>query len=75
MIERKHCLGCRDDYYNGANAPSGCWSRDSAKLKTRFRLSIHTPCSQKSGYQRMKVPDCKRQQGYVFFDRIPENAR
>ena len=30
--ERAMCSGCRDDYYNTANAPEGCWMFKSAKV-------------------------------------------
>lgn len=39
MIDRKHCLGCRQDFYNGNN-PYGiqvCWHREGAKFD-QYRL-------------------------------------
>jgi len=45
MLDRKHCAGCRDDFYNGNN-PYGvevCWHRKDAKLVKKLDVHIDAP--------------------------------
>jgi hypothetical protein len=76
METTKHCPGCRNDFYNGNNelGVKRCWSLKDAKLVTRFRLSINTPMSQKSGYVKTRVPDCYHENGFVYLNEIPNYA-
>jgi hypothetical protein len=77
MKTAKHCSGCRDDFYNGKN-PQGvevCWSLKGAKLVTRYRLHINTPCNHRAGYHKARVPTCYHERGYVYVDAIPEFAK
>lgn len=71
------CAGCRNDFYNGNN-PLGvqrCWSVESASIIPRFRLSVNTPMDRKSGYEKLKRPNCYRQDGFVFLEAIPNYAK
>ena len=71
------CSGCRDNFYNGNN-PIGvreCWMYKSATIKTRYRLSVHTPMDQKSGYVKTTGLKCFNEKGYVFLDKIPHYAK
>lgn len=77
MSDKKYCIGCEDNFYNGNN-PYGvkeCWSLKTAKVKTRFRLSIHTPMNQKSGYVKRKTHSCFHEKGYVHLSEIPDYAK
>lgn len=64
--QKKHCQGCRNDFYNGNNdlGISECWSFPSAKLIKRKRVHINhvPPWNQNAEY----YPDCYRQAQYVF---------
>ena len=65
MIDRKHCNGCRNDYYNDGNGLDGtCWSRKDAVLVLRKKVHIDQvpPWTQKP----QKFPDCYTAQRYVM---------
>lgn len=71
MMDKTHCEGCRDDFYNhtnmGANMVDGkpqCWSLKEAKLILRKRVHIDQvlPWTQKPE----KMPDCYHAPRYVF---------
>ncbi len=78
MIDRKHCHGCRNDFYNceGANLAPGrrCWSMDTAKLVRRFRIHRDMPTVSPGAFVEVKVPSCFHATGWVFFDALPANA-
>ena len=77
-MEKKHCNGCRDDFYNGNNPlkVASCWSFDKKKkLVTKFKLSVHTPMNIKGAYIKSKVPPCYHRDGFVFLDQIPNYAK
>jgi hypothetical protein len=71
------CAGCRDDFYNGKNdiGVQRCWLLDKARMSTRFRLHVDTPMNQRSGYAKVKTPNCYRQARFMFIDKIPDYAR
>ena len=65
-MDKKHCIGCNDNFYNGNN-PYGiqvCWALDRAKLIMRKRVGLNDrpPWTRKPE----KLPDCYREKGYVF---------
>jgi len=66
MIDRKHCIGCHDNYYN-CQATSGssdgmCWSRKTGKMVWRIPVGYweNPPYLNK---KKVKVPDCWHGQG------------
>lgn len=68
MIDKKHCSGCYNDWYNynkGFNDSPGCWSRKNAKLVSRVLVHIDAmpPYSRKT----KKVPSCWRGQRTVAY--------
>jgi hypothetical protein len=74
---KRDCGGCRDNFYNGNN-PYGvkeCWMLKDAEIVARYRLSKHTPMSQRSGYVKVRAPNCYQEQGYVHLKAIPEYAK
>jgi hypothetical protein len=76
-MNKKHCHGCRDDFYNGHN-PYGveeCWMLKDAKLVTKFELSTATPMNIRSAYTKLKRPNCYNSKGYVYLDTIPGYAK
>ncbi len=66
MMDRKHCVGCRQDFYNGNNdlGVQECWRLKTAKIIWRKRVSMsqRPPWKQKA----IRKPDCYWQAGYVF---------
>lgn len=66
MMDKKHCLGCEEDFYNGKN-PYGiteCWLlRDGVLgMRRRVRMDERPPWEAKPE----KLPYCYRQKGFVF---------
>jgi hypothetical protein len=65
-MDKKHCAGCRDDFYNGNN-PYGikeCWMLKSAKLILRKEVHINQvpPWNQAP----KKLPSCYRKPQFVY---------
>jgi len=65
-MDKKHCLGCNEDFYNDKN-PYGikvCWNLRDAKLIMRKRVGINERPPWKSKPE--KLPGCYRQKGFIF---------
>lgn len=67
MMDRKHCHGCRDDFYNGNN-PMGvkaCWGLKTATRIRRVRVNVdkRPPWTAKSEW----LPSCYNEDRFVFF--------
>ena len=65
-MDKKHCSGCNDNFYNGNN-PHGikeCWMLKSAKVIWRKKVPMNQrpPWSQAA----IQVPKCYKQSGYIF---------
>jgi hypothetical protein len=63
-MDKKHCYGCRNNFYNGNN-PHGvkeCWSLKDAKLEWRIPVGYweNPPYKNK---KKVKVPNCKHGEG------------
>lgn len=74
---KRLCAGCRENFYNGNN-PIGvkeCWMYKRAKVKTQYRIAIHTPMDRKAGYVKTVGLNCFNEAGYVFLERIPHYAK
>lgn len=72
-MDRKHCVGCEDNFYNGNN-PYGiksCWGLESAKVILRKQVSIdqRPPWDQKP----VELPSCYHKKRYIFVK--PEQMR
>lgn len=76
-MNKKHCIGCRDDFYNGKNnlGVKECWCLKDAKLVTRYRLSVSTPMNIRSAYQKVRRPHCYNEPHYVHLREIPHYAK
>jgi hypothetical protein len=65
-MNKTHCIGCYNNFYNGNNGYGiqECWSLKDAKFIKRKRVSINQvpPWTQKAG----DYPNCYRESGYVF---------
>jgi hypothetical protein len=65
-MDKKHCVGCRDDFYNGKNdlGVSECWSLKDAKLvmKKEVHLDQRPPWTQKA----QRLPGCFRRPRHVY---------
>jgi len=77
MKDKKNCVGCEQNFYNGFN-PYGikeCWHLKKAKMKTRYAISINAPMGKKDNYFKVKKPNCFQQTGTVFLSKIPSYAK
>lgn len=66
MMDRKHCSGCEQDFYNGNN-PYGvdrCWGLETAKVIWRKRVYIdeRPPWTRKSE----RLPSCYQVKRQIF---------
>lgn len=71
MIDKQHCVGCRDDYYNhtrcGLNEASGepsCWSRETATLVWAKDIPVDLPPPY-TGIKETIRPSCYRRPRYI----------
>lgn len=68
LMDRKHCSGCRDDFYNGHNnlGVKECWSLKTARLIWRKEVHIdqRPPWNQKA----RRLPSCYHADRYVYVD-------
>ena len=66
-MNKQHCAGCRDNYYNlnlkASGHGEGCWMLKSAKLTMRklVPLDQRPPWTQPA----QRLPSCYRKKGYV----------
>ena len=65
-MDKKNCVGCEDNFYNGNN-PYGvkqCWAFKEAKIIWRKRVSVdqRPPWNQKAE----RLPSCYHVKRYVF---------
>ena len=67
-MNKDHCLGCRNDFYNGNNdlGVKECWSLKTARLVMRKEVHINQrpPWDQKP----IEVPNCYRRPQFVYVD-------
>jgi hypothetical protein len=67
-MDRKHCVGCEQDFYNGKNSlgVKVCWHLKDAKLVMRKRVGMwETPPWQRTPE---RLPNCYQETGYIFVD-------
>lgn len=75
-MDKKHCAGCENNFYNGNNSygVEKCWSLGDAVLMTRYQISMSAPMDIKNNYSKIKLPDCYRQKGSAYLNKIPDYA-
>ena len=73
MKSTKACSGCYNDFYNGHNqlGVKKCWWLDRAKIITRYRIPVSLPMDRPDAFQKVRAPDCYREQGYAHYDALP----
>jgi hypothetical protein len=70
----KHCVGCRDDFYNDKN-PMGvkrCWGLKTAKMVTRYRTGTWTRPTEPGAFTECKVLNCYHQDGQHYIETLPD---
>lgn len=58
-MDKKHCAGCRNNFYNGNNSlgVDECWSLKTAKMVWRIPVGNRERPPYK-GKRKVRVPDC-----------------
>lgn len=77
MMDKKHCRGCRDDFYNN-RTDGDCWCLESAKLEFRIPIGMQEPPPYKHK-KAVRVPTCWHGSGpyrtiYVKKEAIDSNG-
>ena len=75
-MNRDHCIGCKDDFYNGKN-PMGvkeCWMLKDATVITRYAIGTWMP-TVRGSFTKVKKPQCYRAKGTVYMNTLPEHCR
>lgn len=75
-MSKPSCTGCRNDFYNGKQNFNtfGCWSRKEAKAVTRYRIYIHTKPTRRGAFTRVRVFNCRREEGFALYEKLPDFA-
>lgn len=77
-MNKSNCVGCWFNHYNEGDGE--CWSLESAKVVTRYRIHMDLPMNAKANYQRVSRPNCFYSggysgDGYAYLDKIPSYAK
>ena len=68
-MDKKHCAGCRNNFYNGHNNLNvkACFSLKGAKLVMKKEVHIDQvpPWNQKA----KMLPSCYHADGYIYVDK------
>lgn len=70
----KHCVGCRDDFYNHDGRGMGggkCWMLPKAKLVTRFKTHRDAMPAHYGSFEQVKVFQCKNGGGWYYPSTLP----
>jgi len=78
MKDKKYCIGCDDNFYNGNN-PMGvkeCWSFKTAKVKVRYCIGWWTPQDKKENFFKVPTHTCHTETGRcAYYDELPKHLR
>ena len=77
MSDRKHCIGCDSDFYNGRDNFTGrdCWHRKNAKVVTRYKIGWWTQPTVPGAFQKVTTHQCHTESGkYAFYEKLPSFA-
>lgn len=76
--DKKYCLGCSEDFYNGNNemGVKECWNFKTAKVITAYRIGWWTPQDKAENFTKVMTNDCHRETGNAAFYRdLPQHLR
>jgi hypothetical protein len=74
MMDKRHCAGCRDDFYNDHN-PMGvkaCWNLKDAKIVKRYRIHRDSMPGSKGAFTEVRVPNCMYGNGWYYYKSLPD---
>lgn len=73
-MDRKYCIGCREDFYNdqGGMDGKGCWSGPTAEVVTRYKLGWWTAPTQPNAFTKVTTHSCHHAPGkYALYKELP----
>lgn len=76
--DKKYCLGCDDNFYNGNNPlkVKECWSFKTAKVLIKYMIGWWTPQDKASNFTTMTTHSCHTETGrFAFYDKLPRHLR
>lgn len=72
--DKKYCVGCHDNFYNGNN-PMGvkeCWGFGTAKVVKRLAIGWWVPMDRKENFYEVTIHDCRKEPGgRAFLEKLP----
>ena len=77
MKDKKHCNGCRDDFYNGRTNFGGgktCWSLPKSTIVTRYRIHRDQVPTQTGAFTKMRVRSCYNNPPWFYYEKLPDFA-
>lgn len=71
--KKRHCRGCRNDFYNGRENINGrdCWSLKTAKLVTRYEIHRDSLPTVPGAFKKVRVHDCYHAPPMFYFEKLP----
>ncbi len=77
-LDKKYCIGCRDDFYNhDNNSTTGeCWMFEKAKVITAYAISWWTPQDKKDNFYKVTTLNCHSEPWQrAFYSELPKHLR
>lgn len=74
MMDKRHCRGCRNDFYNGRQNFGGtdCWSLKTAKLVTRYEIHRDSYPDAPRAFRKVRRPNCYHAPPMYYYDKLPD---
>jgi len=76
MKDKKYCIGCGDNFYNGSNPMNikECWSYKTARVVKRFCIGWWVPMDKKENFYKVKTLNCHTECGSrAFLEKLPSH--
>lgn len=70
-MDKKHCAGCRNDYYNDYGE---CWQLIEATMENQYAVKWNMPMT-RANFKKVRRPSCYFQPGMYYYVRKEAYAR
>ena len=71
--DKKHCIGCDQNYYNGIGAKE-CWNFPKAKTMVMYCIGWWTPQDRKENFMKVTTHTCHTEAGrFAYYNKLPEH--
>ena len=74
--DKKYCVGCDDNFYNGNNPMNikECWCYQAAKVIPKYMIGWWTPQDKKENFTKMVTLSCHTERGqFAYYDKLPSH--